>query len=92
VTLDVAARKVRADTVGNESEVPMDDLVEIGVFGAPGAGGGLGEPLYLERHRIQSGEQTIQITVPRPPNRAGIDPYRKLIDRARDDNLAEVKR
>jgi hypothetical protein len=24
------------------------------------------------------------------PTRAGIDPYRKLIDRQRDDNIAEV--
>lgn len=90
VTLTVAAKKVRADGVGNETEVPMDDLVEIGVF-APGEGDGLGEPLYLERHRIRSGEQTIRITVPREPARAGIDPYRKLIDRQRDDNVVGVE-
>lgn len=89
VTLDVTARKMRADSVGNETEVPMDDLVEIGVL-APGEGAGPGEPLYLERHRIRSGKQTIRITVPREPARAGIDPYRKLIDRQRDDNVVEV--
>jgi hypothetical protein len=43
----------------------MDDLVEIGVF-APGGDTGLSEPLYLKRYRIQSGKQTISITVPRP--------------------------
>jgi hypothetical protein len=90
VTLDVVARKVRADSVGNETEVAMDDLIEIGVF-APGEGGGLGEPLYLERHRIRSGAQTIVITVPRAPARAGIDPWRKLFDRARDDNVVAVE-
>jgi hypothetical protein len=68
----------------------MDDLVEIGVF-APGEGGGLGEPLYLKRHRIRSGEQTIRITVPREPARAGIDPYRKLFDRQRDDNVVAAE-
>jgi len=57
----------------------MDDLIEIGVF-APGDGDGLGESLYLERHRIRSGEQTIRIIVPREPARAGIDPYKELID------------
>ena len=57
---------------------------------ASGEGDGPGEPLYLQRHRIQSGQQTIQITVPRAPVRAGIDPYRKLIDRAGDDNVADV--
>ena len=35
VTLDVVAKKMRADSVGHETETPMDDFVEIGVF-APG--------------------------------------------------------
>jgi hypothetical protein len=90
LTLDVRAKKVRADGVGNETEAPMDDFVEIGVF-ASGEGDGLAEPLYLELHRIQSGAQTIVITVPRAPARAGIDPYRKLIDRERQDNVVEVE-
>jgi murein DD-endopeptidase MepM/ murein hydrolase activator NlpD len=90
VTIDVVAKKVRADSVGRETETPMDDLVEIGVFG-PGTDDGLGAPLYLRRHRIRSGEQTIRITVPREPARAGIDPSRKLIDREREDNVVEVK-
>jgi hypothetical protein len=68
----------------------MDDFVEIGVF-APGEGEDLGEPLYLQRHRIRSGGQTIRITVAWPPARAGIDPYRKLIDRDRENNIQEVQ-
>jgi ABC-2 type transport system permease protein len=68
----------------------MNDFVDIGVF-APGTGDGLGAPLYLQRHRIRSGKQTIRVTVPREPARAGIDPWRKLIDRERDDNVVEVK-
>jgi hypothetical protein len=90
VTLTVGAKKVRADSVGNETEVPMDEWVEIGVFAA-GEGDALGEPLYLERHRIRRGEQTIRITVSREPARAGIDPYRRLIDRQRDDNVIGVE-
>jgi hypothetical protein len=62
VAIDVVARKMRADSVGNETEVPMDDFVEIGVF-APGSDTGPGKPLYLKGHRIQSGKQTISITV-----------------------------
>jgi len=90
VRLDVVARKVRADSVGRETEVPMNGLVEISVFAA-GTDGGLGAPLYLKRHRIRGGEQSIRITVPREPARAGIDPWRKLIDRDRDNNVVEVK-
>jgi hypothetical protein len=90
VTLDVVARKVRADSVGRETETQMDDLVDIGVFAA-GTGDGPGEPLHLQPHRIRSGRQTIRIVVPREPARAGIDPYRRLIDRDRDDNVVDVK-
>ena len=50
----------------------------------------VGEPLYLQRHRIQSGKQTIRITVPRAAVRAGIDPRHELIDRERDDNVVRV--
>jgi hypothetical protein len=89
VSLDVVAKKLRADSVGHETEVPMDDFVEIGVF-APNKTDGLGAPLYLHRHRIKSGTQTIRITVPREPSRAGIDPYHKLIDRQGGDNVVEV--
>ena len=37
-----------------------------------------------------SGKQAIVLTVPRLPSRAGVDPYRKLIERERDDNVVEV--
>ncbi len=68
----------------------MHDLVEIGVF-APGGDDAFGAPLYLQQHRIRSGEQTIRITVPREPARAGIDPHRKLIDRQGQDNVVDVE-
>ena len=90
VTLEVVAKKMTADTIGNATEAPMDDLVEIGVFGE--GEGRLGEQLYLESHRIRSGKQTITITVPKRPVRAGVDPWRKLIDREREDNVRELAR
>ncbi len=88
-TLDIVAKKLRADGAGRETETPMEDFVEIGVFGP--AGGGLDEPYSVQRHRIRSGRQTIRVTVPREPARVGIDPFRKLIERDRDDNVIEVK-
>jgi ABC-2 type transport system permease protein len=74
VTLDVLARKVVVDSVGVESEVAMDDLIEIGVFGVRG------ESLYLQKHRVRSGKQRIIVTVTGTPSRAGIDPRNLLID------------
>jgi hypothetical protein len=90
VTLHVDASKVRADSVGRQTPITMDDLVEVGVFAEATQGSGLGETLYLKQHRIRSGKQAITVVVPRRPAQAGVDPYRKLIERERDDNVAEV--
>jgi hypothetical protein len=89
VTLDAQARKVTVDVEGVVTEVPMDDLVEVGVF-ADAESGGLGEPLYLGMRRVRSGEQRIIVTVPRKPARAGIDPRNLLIDVKASDNLKEI--
>jgi len=83
VTLDVRARKVVVDEAGIETEAPMDDWVEVGVFGE-------GEP-YMAMHRIRSGQQTITVTAPRKPTRAGIDPENLLIDLDTENNIKEVK-
>jgi len=90
VTLFVDASKARADSIGRQTPVEMDDLVEIGVFTGSPRGLSPGEPLYLRQHRIRAGKQAIVVTVPRQPARAGIDPYRKLIERERDDNVGEM--
>ncbi|HZF68011.1 MAG TPA: M1 family aminopeptidase, partial [Gemmatirosa sp.] len=92
VTLHVDASKARADSVGRQTPIPMDDLVEVGVFAdATGGERPPREPLYLKQHRIRGGKQSITVTVPHRPARAGIDPSRKLIERERDDNVAAVE-
>jgi ABC-2 type transport system permease protein len=91
VTLFVDAAKARADSIGNQTPVGMDDLVDIGVFAGNASGSSPGESLYLKQHRIRAGKQTVVMTVPRQPARAGIDPYRKLIEKKRDDNLSAVQ-
>ena len=69
----------------------MDDLIEVGVF-AGADGGGLGETLYLQRHRVRSGAQRITVTVPRQPARAGIDPRRLLFDVEGEDHVTDIGR
>jgi ABC-type transport system involved in multi-copper enzyme maturation permease subunit len=91
VALAVDVRKLRADSVGRQTEIPMNDLVEIGVF-AEGKQSTLGEPLYLERQRLRSGKQIIHVIVDKEPTRAAIDPYDKTIDRERGDNVRELTR
>ena len=87
VTLDVRARKLVIDAAGAGTEVPMNDWVEVGVFARAGEAQKPGEPLYLRKHRIRSGRQTITLTVPREPARAGIDPFHLLMDEDADDNV-----
>jgi len=86
VTLEVVAQKVRADSSGRETATPMNQLIEVGLF-APEKE----EPFSVTRHRFRSGKQTIRIIVPQEPSLAGVDPHRKLIERERDDNVAEVQ-
>jgi hypothetical protein len=91
VTLDVQARKVVVDLAGVETEVPMDDWVEIGVFGPTAEGDDTGEQLYVQKHRIRSGKQTITVVVPRKAARAGVDPRYLLNDWETNDNITAVR-
>ncbi|HET6681085.1 MAG TPA: hypothetical protein VFG84_07775 [Gemmatimonadaceae bacterium] len=90
VRLDIMARKVAVDTVGVETEIPMDDLIEVGIFAPAAAGEDRGAPLHLMMHRVHTGEQTLTITVPQRPALAGIDPRYLLIDVDPSDNVVEV--
>jgi ABC-2 type transport system permease protein len=91
VTIHVHGSKFRADSAGNETEVPMNDLVDVGVFAGARSADDPGEPLYLRRHRIRSGAQTISVLVQRVPERAGVDPYDKLIQRETRASLVDVE-
>ncbi|MEJ8800714.1 ABC transporter permease/M1 family aminopeptidase [Pontibacter sp. H249] len=86
VTLKVQAQKIVVDSTGYENEVPMHDWLEVGIYEE---GKGLNEPLYLRTHRIRSGVQTIKVTVPRKPERGGIDPNHLMIDLRLDDNVLQ---
>ncbi|MFZ2493273.1 MAG: ABC transporter permease [Thermoanaerobaculia bacterium] len=90
VSLEVVAKKLVVDEKGAATEVAMNDLIQIGLFGPDEAGGERGTPLYLAMHRIRSGTQTITLTVPHRPASAGIDPRHLLIDTQPDDNVAKI--
>jgi hypothetical protein len=87
VTLEVQARKLKADGNGLESPMPLADYIEIGVFKGKKDEE---KPLYLKKEKLTNARQTFVITVDEAPTRAGIDPYNKLIDRISDDNMIDV--
>jgi ABC-2 type transport system permease protein len=90
VELAVEGRKMLADGRGVESSIDMDEWIDIGVFGSTVDG----EPavLFLEKRRIHSGTTSFSIVVDEEPQRAGIDPYHKLIDRETRDNVRKITR
>ena len=87
VALTVQSRKVRSDGSGNESPMPLHDLIDIGVFTGKKDEE---KPLYLKKEWVTQPTQTFEIVVDQPPTRAGIDPFNKLIDRDSEDNWMDV--
>ena len=83
VTLHLRAKKVRSAELGAETEVPVTDVIDVGVMGKDG-------PLYLKKHRLTSGDNEVTVVVDGEPLTAGIDPLNKLIDRAPGDNVVPV--
>ena len=88
VTLVVDARKMRANGDGVETEIPIHDLIEVGVFKGKKDSE---EPLHTEKVWITQPHTTLEFIVNEPPTRAAIDPYSKLIDRNPEDNWADVE-
>ena len=93
VRFDVEGKKLYADGKGNESEAPLDEPFDIGVFAdEPGKKGYKRESvLFFERRPIRSGKQTIVLVVDKPPKFVGVDPFNKRIDRNSEDNLIRVE-
>ncbi|NBW47953.1 MAG: aminopeptidase, partial [Betaproteobacteria bacterium] len=92
VSFTVQARKLYADGKGVETEAPLDEEFDVGVFTAePGKKGySARDVLLMQRQRVRSGTQTVTLTVDRRPTHMGVDPYNKRIDRNSDDNLVAV--
>jgi len=90
VTLEFSSGKVRADSVGNETELPMDDYIEVGVFGEEEPGNALGRPLSVFKIHVTSDTTSVDFVVDEEPRRVGVDPYNKLIDRVPGDNAREA--
>ena len=92
VTFTIESKKLYADGKGRETEAPLAEELEVGVFSAqPGKEGFSRQSvLQLERRALVSGSQQVSYVVATEPKWVGVDPYNKRIDRNSDDNLVEV--
>ena len=89
VTIDISANKFEASGSGEQTEVPLDMPVDIGIFSTNPDDVTEGEDhvLMLDKHRVKTGQMSFKFVVEQRPSHVGIDPYNKLIDRNSDDNL-----
>jgi aminopeptidase N len=92
VALTVTAHKFYADGRGRETESPLAERMDIGLFAKkPGeAGFGSGDVVNMSRATVHTGSQTLKFVTARAPTFGGVDPYVTIIDRNADDNLVKA--
>ncbi|MEM8933718.1 MAG: M1 family aminopeptidase, partial [Acidobacteriota bacterium] len=87
VTLDTASAKWRDDGHGHLTEVPLDDSVDLGIFGEIDGDETL---LWHDSRHLQSPSGRFTIAVDQRPTRAGIDPFHLQVDRSAADNIRPI--
>lgn len=92
VRITLEAHKLRADGAGVEREIPIDDRIDIAVYGEGEDAEHRGRLLFLEGRHISASSAAFEIVVDGRPAWVAIDPYSKLIDRDDDDNVSRVAR
>ncbi len=88
INLSISAEKYKADTLGNEFPIAINDWIDIGVFVK--AEGRVDSLIYLKKHKINRTHQEFMIEVNQEPSKIGIDPLNKLIDKHPEDNVISL--
>lgn len=91
-TVSAETHKFYVDGKGKETEAPMGDVVDVGLFAVKPDEKGFGRDkvLQLVRTPVRTGAQSFTFITRVRPTWVGVDPYNKLIDRKSDDNLKET--
>jgi len=88
VTLNLETRKFQADSLGNETELPVNDWIDVAVYATEYKEGEfIRDTLHFKKHKFTSPTTKLEFVVDKKPTKAGIDPMYKLIDRHREDNI-----
>lgn len=87
VNMDIYASKIKADSIGKETIVPINDWIDIGVFADKA------EKRLLAEKRVKINKERMSWTleVDSLPAKAAIDPKMLLIDKVYDDNSKTVE-
>lgn len=92
VRVEVQAAKLDAGGNGKEEEVPLDQLIDIGLFADDPTQSGFSDKdvILLQKHRVKGGRQIIELVVDRKPTFVGVDPYANLISRTNTNKVAPL--
>jgi len=85
VNLTLVSHKYYSDSAGNQTEAPLNDYIYVGILGEKD------KEIYYEKHLFCQEKTNLTIIVDQKPEKAGIDPYRLLIDRDKEDNVMKVR-
>ena len=91
VKLTVGSAKYRVDGKGKSKKIPVNDYVDVGVFGQKSKKFPEGKELIFKKVKMDKPEKTFTFLVNEEPLQAGIDPYAKLIDRNMKNNVHDFK-
>ena len=86
VSMSIESYKIKADSIGNETKVAMNDWIDIGVFSDADEE----RLLFEKRVKIDKPKMTFSFEIDSLPVKAAIDPRRLLIDRVYDDNIKNI--
>jgi ABC-2 type transport system permease protein len=89
-TIKVTSDKMLADSSGREKNIPINDIIDVGVFAKPVGDKTYGKMLTSKRVRINKKENTFTFVTKEIPYEAGIDPNCYLIDKVVSDNVKKV--
>jgi hypothetical protein len=91
VNLQVDARQLEADGRGVESETPLNAWFDVALFAEGDGVLAARKPLYINKYRLVTGRNSVQIHVKTKPAFASVDPFRKVPDRRQSDNGIEIR-
>jgi ABC-2 type transport system permease protein len=86
VHIEALAKKLRANELGAESQIELDDFIEVGVLD------GQGNVVATQKVHVTGERVDVTMKVHGEAVKAGIDPRSMLIDRKPDDNVMPLTR
>ena len=90
VTIVIEAHRFKADGSGKETNLPMDEFIDVGLSNRhPRELKAVTDLYHLEQYRIKAGKNTIRFSVAEDPKYAVLDPFIRLVDRELEDNYLE---